>query len=117
MWIAEEDLLNTSERSMQMRVASYKSWAMTKDRAARTAAARRRSHHDRFVEQAREMHPDGTEEQIAQAAEALKKAYYAELARRSAQSRRLRREQAEAAKQERVDQLLSSEADADGAAA
>lgn len=110
----KEDLLNTSERSMQMRIASYKSWAQTKDRSARTAAARRASHHTRFIEQARELHPDGTEEQIAKAAEALKSAHYRELSLRSAQSRRIRREMAQAAKQERVAELLD-EAGADAA--
>lgn len=83
------DPVSTSERSMRMRIASYKSWANTKDRAARTAAARRQSHHGRFVEQARQLHPDGTEQQIADAADALKSAHYRELALRSAQARRL----------------------------
>lgn len=104
----EEDTLNTSERSMRMRIASYQSWANTKDRSARTAAARRASHHTRFIARARELHPDGTDEQITKAADALKKAHYAELARRSAQARRIRREMAEADKQKRVDQLLKN---------
>ncbi|MGI5443353.1 hypothetical protein ACQEV4_40265 [Streptomyces shenzhenensis] len=98
--------MNTSERSMQNRIASYKSWATTADRSARTAAARRRSHHDRFVEQARELHPGGTEKQIAAAAEALKKAHYTEMARRSAQARRIRSEMAKKNKAARVAQLL-----------
>lgn len=83
------DPVSTSERSMRMRIASYKSWANTKDRSARTAAARKQSHHGRFVEQARKLHPDGTEKQIADAADALKSAHYRELALRSAQARRL----------------------------
>ena len=104
--MTKEDPLNTSERSMRMRIASYKSWAQTKDRSARTAAARKRSHHDRFIEQARELHPDGTEAQIAQAAEVLKSAHYRELALKSAQSRRIRKEMAQTAKKKRVNQLL-----------
>lgn len=103
----EEDPLNTSERSMRMRIASHLSWANTKDRSARTAAARKRSHHDRFIEKARELHPGGTEAQIAAAAEALKKAHYTEMARRSAASRRIRSEMAKADKQERAAQLLA----------
>lgn len=98
--------MDTSERSMQMRIASYQSWAQTKDRSARTAAARRRSHHTRFIEKARELHPDGTEEQITAAADALKKAFYTDLARRSAQSRRIRSQMTQADKQKRVNQLL-----------
>ncbi|WP_443305565.1 hypothetical protein [Streptomyces sp. KR55] len=108
--------MNTNERSMQMRIAAHLSWAKTTDRAARTRAARKRSHHDRFIEQARELHPNGTEDQIAAAAEALKSAHYRELALRSAQSRRIRREMAEADKQKRVNQLLNK-AGADPAAA
>lgn len=112
----KEDPLNTNERSMRMRIAAHLSWANTKDRSARTAAARKRSHHDRFIEQARTLHPDGTEEQIAKAAEALKKAHYTEMARRSAQSRRIRSEMAKDAKQKRAAQLLA-EAGANPAAA
>ncbi len=103
-----EDEVNTSERSMQLRVAAHLSWAKTKDRPARTLAARRQSHHGRFVEKARELHPDGTEAQIEAAAEALKKAHYRELALRSAQARRIRKEQVEADKQRRTVQLLES---------
>lgn len=104
----EENPLDTNERSMRMRLASYQSWARTKDRSARTASARRQSHHTRFIEKAREMHPDGTEAQIAAAADALKKAHYTELARRSAQARRIRSEMKQAEKQKRVNQLLQA---------
>lgn len=107
MRTTEEDLLNTSERSMQMRIAAHMSWAKTPDRSARTAAARRQSHHTRFIEKARELHPNGTEKQITDAAEALKKAHYRELALRSAQARRIRRQVAEADKKRRVSQLLN----------
>lgn len=104
----EEDPLNTSERSMQLRIAAHLSWAKTKDRSARTAAARRQSHHTRFIEQARELHPDGTEKQIAAAAEALKSAHYRALALKSAQTRRIRKEQADADRQRRTRQLLNT---------
>lgn len=111
-----EDLLNTDERSMRNRIASYKSWANTKDRAARTAPARKASHHDRFLKLAREKHPDGTEKQIEAAAEALKKAHFTEMARRSAATRRIRSEMAKADKRKRAEQLLK-QAGADPAAA
>lgn len=108
MWITKEDPLNTSERSMQLRVAAHMSWAKTKDRSARTAAARRQSHHTRFIEEARRLHPDGTDQQIADAADALKTAHYRQLALKSAQARRIRKEQADTEKQRRQRQLLKS---------
>lgn len=79
-----------TELSMRMRLASHKSWAATTDRPARTAAARKASHHTRFVVKAREMHPDATDEQIAAVAESLRSAHYTELALRSVQARRLK---------------------------
>jgi hypothetical protein len=100
--------VNTSERSMQLRIAAHTSWAKTKDRSARTAAARRQSHHTRFIEQARELHPGGSDKEIAAAAEALKKAHYQALALKSAQARRIRKEQADADKKRRARQLLST---------
>lgn len=99
--------MNTSERSMQMRIASYRSWANTEDRTARTAAARKRSHHDRFIEQAREKHPTGSDEAIEKAAAALKKAYYTDLARRSAITRRIQAGEKKAAKAKRAEQVLA----------
>ncbi|MFJ3587483.1 hypothetical protein ACIQUY_29495 [Streptomyces sp. NPDC090231] len=81
---------STTERSMRMRLASHKSWASTTDRSARTAAARKASHHTRFLVKARAMHPDATEAQITAVAESLRKAHYTELALRSAAARRLK---------------------------
>lgn len=82
--------MNANERSMQMRIAAHTSWANTRDRAARTAAARRASHWTRFLDMAREKHPDANEQQIAEIAESLRKAHFTELARRSAITRRLK---------------------------
>lgn len=98
--------MDTNERSMQMRIAAHLSWVKTTDRSARTQKARRRSHHERFIEAARKLHPNGTEAQIAAAAEALKKAHYREMALRSAQARRIRRQVAEADKQKQLARLL-----------
>lgn len=106
--------MNTPERSMRMRIASYKSWANTADRSARTAAARKSSHHDRFVRQAREKHPAATDEQVEAAAEALKSAYYRELATRSAATRRIKSEMKAAAKAKQIERVLA-EADSDAA--
>lgn len=93
--------MNTSERSMQMRLAAHKSWSNTPDRASRTAAARRASHHTRFVEKARELHPDATEAQIETVAASLRKAHYTELALRSAQARRIKSQAAKDAQRKK----------------
>jgi hypothetical protein len=50
------------------------SWANTTDRSGRTAAARRASHHTRFLDMARKQHPEATEQQITEIAASLKKA-------------------------------------------
>lgn len=99
--------MNTSERTMQLRLAAHVSWANTPDRSARTAAARRASHHTRFLDMARKKHPNATEKQIAQIAESLKKAHYQELALKSAQARRIKRELAQEAKTRRVQAELA----------
>ncbi|MGW1183001.1 hypothetical protein ACWD7Y_05125 [Streptomyces drozdowiczii] len=79
-----------AELSMRMRLASHKSWASTPDRSRRTAAARKASHHTRFLTKARELHPGATEEQLADIAKSLRSAHYSELALRSAKARRLK---------------------------
>lgn len=98
--------MDTSERSMQMRLASYKSWANTRDRSARTEAARKASHHTRFIEKARQKHPGATEAEVLAAADALRKAHYQELAARSKRSRQIKREEREAAKQRQINAEL-----------
>lgn len=93
------------------------SWANTPDRASRTAAARKASHHTRFIEAARKKFPEGSDEQIAAAAESLRKAHYTELARRSAAARRLKREAAQAEKAKRAERVIAEyEADPSAAA-
>ncbi|MEU9821625.1 hypothetical protein ACIGG9_24785 [Pseudonocardia alni] len=63
------------------------SWARTRDRAARTAPARR-GLDARFEREARELMGDGaTDKQIAQSAESLRRAHFRKLSRRSAQVR------------------------------
>lgn len=99
--------MNTSERSMQLRLAAHISWAKTKDRSSRTAAARRASHHTRFLVQAREENPDATEAELAGIAAALKKAHYQQLALKSAQARRIKRELAQQDKARRIERELA----------
>ncbi|WP_063770711.1 hypothetical protein [Streptacidiphilus carbonis] len=93
--------MDPSERSMRMRMASHISWAKTSDRSARTAAARKVSHFERFEKQ---VDPDGTlpPEERRQRAEAARKAFYAELALKSLQARRIRSAEAKKAKSQKV---------------
>jgi hypothetical protein len=71
-----------TERSLAAKLASHESWAQTPDRAARTAPARA-ALDAKFLEQA------GGDPVRA---ENFRKAYYARLALKSAQSRRRNRE-------------------------
>lgn len=109
--------MTTSERSMQLRLAAHTSWANTTDRSARTAAARKASHHTRFLDMAREQHPDATEAQIEQVADSMRKAHYQALALKSAQARRIKSEARKSAKRSRVlDELTQSTAGESAAA-
>ncbi|MGA5489610.1 hypothetical protein ACPCK1_17860 [Streptomyces pseudogriseolus] len=83
------------------------SWAKTPDRSARTAAARKASHHTRFLDKAREMHPEATETQIEQIAESLRKAHYSALALKSAAARRAKSEATKAKKRAEAEQQLA----------
>lgn len=100
--------MNTSERSMQLRLAAHISWSKTTDRAGRTAAARRASHHTRFLDMAREKNPRATEAELAGIAASLKKAHYQALALKSAQARRIKREQAQQDKARRIKRELAA---------
>ncbi|MFI1467597.1 hypothetical protein [Streptomyces wuyuanensis] len=99
--------MNTSERSQQMRFAAHMSWANTTDRSARTAAARRASHHTRFLVQARELHPDATEAEIEKVAESLRKAHYTALGLKSAASRRAKSAATKAKKRAEAEQQIA----------
>lgn len=99
--------MNTSERSMQLRLAAHISWAKTTDRSSRTAAARRASHHTRFLVQARKENPGATEAELAGIAASLKKAHYQALALKSAQARRIKREMAQQDKARRIERELA----------
>lgn len=105
--IKEDTEMKPSERSLQMRLASHKSWAKTTDRSARTAAARIASHYTRFVKQAREMHPNFTDEQIEEVVESLRRAHYAALALRGVQIRQAKARAAKAARAKRLDKEMA----------
>ncbi len=80
----EEDAAVT--RRLAATIAAHESWAHTTDRSARTAPARA-ALQARFE---REVDPDGTlaPDERARRAEHCRKAYFARLALKSAQSRR-----------------------------
>jgi hypothetical protein len=73
--------LPETERSIVGRIGAHTSWANTKDRTARTAKARK-ALEAKFLAQA-----DGDPKR----AESLRKAYYAQLAFKSAKARKQRR--------------------------
>jgi hypothetical protein len=79
--------MNAKERTLRARLAAHTQWAKEADPSSRTAKARRAAD-ARFLKEARQLHPDGTEDQIARAAVQLRKAHYSRMALASAKSRR-----------------------------
>ncbi|MBO0680344.1 hypothetical protein JRC04_23000 [Mycolicibacterium sp. S2-37] len=80
--------LSASERRLRAQIAANTSWSHTEDRTARTAPASR-AFLDRFEKQ---VDPDGTltPQERAKRAENARKAYFQQLAFRSAKARRAR---------------------------
>lgn len=79
--------LNPEQRSLRARIAVQTSWANTLDPTSRTAKARAAAD-GRFEREARELHPDATDEQITRVAEHLRKAHFSRMALASAKARR-----------------------------
>jgi hypothetical protein len=79
--------MDAQDRSLRARLAAHTSWANTLDPQSRTAKARAAAN-DRFEKQARELHPDATDEQIARVAAHLKSAHAQRMALASAKARR-----------------------------
>lgn len=74
--------------TLTARSNALRSWAKTRDRTARTAPACR-GMDARFEREARALLGDGaTDRQIAQSADALRRAHFTDLARKSAIARR-----------------------------
>jgi len=88
--------MDAQDRTLRARLAVHTSWANTLDPKSRTAKARAAAN-GRFEKQARELHPDASDEQIARVAEHLKKAHYAAMALASAKVRRAKKTAAKAA--------------------
>jgi hypothetical protein len=81
--------LTPAERSLRAQLAVHTSWAQTVDRSARTAPARQ-AMLDKFEA---EVPAEVTDPAVrAQMAESAKRAHFARMALKSAQSRRRRRE-------------------------
>lgn len=74
--------------SSTARTSAHLSWAHTRDRRERTAPARDAANR-RWHDQARELlGPDATEQQVTDSATSLRKAYFGNLARKSAEARK-----------------------------
>lgn len=84
--------MNAEERKRRAELGAHVSWANTADRTARTAPGSRAAE-ARFEKQAREMHPDATDDFIAKVAENLRKAHYSRMGLLSATKRRRAREE------------------------
>jgi hypothetical protein len=87
-WVMGQEL-TPAQRSLRARLAVHASWANTKDRAGRTAAARKVAldRFDRQVDPDNELPP----EERAALAQHARRAYFIALALRSAQARAQRR--------------------------
>lgn len=81
--------MTPAERSLRATLASQVSWANTLDPTSRTAKARAAAA-GRFEKQARELHPDATDEQIARVAATLRSAHATRMALASAKARRVK---------------------------
>jgi hypothetical protein len=79
--------MTPAERTLRARLASQISWANTLDPQSRTAKARAAAA-GRFEKQAREMHPNATDEQITRVADQLRSAHATRMALASAKARR-----------------------------
>jgi hypothetical protein len=79
--------LNPADRTLRARLAAHTGWAKTEDPAGRTAKARAAAN-DRFMKEARQLHPDANDERIAVVAGHLRKAHYARMGLASGAARR-----------------------------
>lgn len=80
---------SASSIRLQRQAAAHTSWAVTPDRSARTAPARKAAL-DRFERQIREQLPDLDDVEVAIRAAHLRRAHFLSMAARSAEVRRAR---------------------------
>lgn len=81
------DPLTPTQRSLRAQIAAHESWGNTSDRTARTEPGRE-AFMSKFVEEARQRHPDADDKTITRAAESLKQAHFKRMAFRSAKARK-----------------------------
>lgn len=81
--------MTPEERKRRAQIANAERQAQYPDQVKITQAARDTAE-ARYYVQAKQMHPDATEAQIAKVAAALRKAFYLRLAQKSAQARKAR---------------------------
>lgn len=81
--------MDTTERSLQMRLASHLSWANTNDRTKRTAPGRRAAD-DRFAKQV-DPNNELPAEVRALRADSARRAFFAAIALKSHQSRKAKK--------------------------
>jgi plasmid maintenance system antidote protein VapI len=79
--------MTPEERQARAELGAHTSWAKTTDRTARTAKARKAAT-ARFERQARELHPEASEEHITRVAKHLQKAHQARMTLASVKARR-----------------------------
>ncbi|KIX77434.1 hypothetical protein SF23_12280 [Streptomyces sp. MBRL 10] len=79
--------MTPEERSLRARLAAHVSWAATPDPASRTAKARAAAD-SKFEREAREMHPNASDEHIARVAKHLRSAHFSRMALKAAARRR-----------------------------
>jgi hypothetical protein len=82
--------MTPEQRTLRARAAAHVQWANETDRTARLANARA-ALKARFEREARELHPNGSPELIARAAESLRKAHMARMALASSRARARRK--------------------------
>ncbi|MGW5333611.1 hypothetical protein [Streptomyces bauhiniae] len=100
--------MNPQDRTLRASLAAHSSWANTLDPTSRTAKARAAAN-GRFERQARELHPNATDDQIARVAGHLRSAHFKRLALASAKARRAKKT---AASQKHTDGTPGGHADA-----
>ena len=112
--------LTASEKSLRGQIGAYTSWSRTEDRSARTAPARKAAlqKFEQQVDPNGELSPD----ERARRAQYARKAYFKQLALKSAQARRRREsdrqaEAAELARLAEIDGLLTRLSELDGGGA
>ncbi|WP_425244817.1 hypothetical protein [Streptomyces sp. NEAU-NA10] len=79
--------MNAEERTLRARLAAHTQWAKEPDPTSRTAKARKAAD-ERFLAEARRLHPNASDEVVARAAAQLRRAHFSRMALASAKAKR-----------------------------